>query len=106
MDLGLEYHGTRLLEWLYERPKSQQSVTYFDVAEFTDVEELPEGYDLTLAEHLHAKGLVAQPGSSLAGWPTACLAIWHQRSSTPVGGGPGRRVPAWRRNYSRRPSAC
>ena len=58
MDLDLEYHGTRLLEWLYDQPQPQQGVTYFDFTEFTIAEELPEGSDLALAEHLQAQELV------------------------------------------------
>ena len=56
MDLDLEYHGTRLLEWLYNQPDYDR--TYFDVAEFTTAEYLREGSDRALAEHLQGQGLV------------------------------------------------
>lgn len=56
MDLDLEYHGTRLLEWLCNQPGSGR--TYVDIVEFTTAEDLPDGSDRALAEHLQAKGLV------------------------------------------------
>ncbi len=56
MDLDLEYHGTRLLEWLHEQ--SEYDRAYFEVVDFTTAEDLPEASGRALAEHLQAQGLV------------------------------------------------
>ncbi len=56
MDLDVDRHGTRLLEWLHGRPDHEH--VYSDVTEFLVKEGLPEECGRPLIEHLRGQGLV------------------------------------------------
>jgi hypothetical protein len=56
VDLDLDYHGARLLEWLHGQPDHNH--LYSDVTGFISEEGLPEECGRPLVEHLQDQGLV------------------------------------------------
>ncbi|MEV7042208.1 hypothetical protein [Amycolatopsis sp. NPDC051061] len=56
MRLDLDRHGALLMDWLYEHSTGKPES--FDVREFTESQDLPEGSARLLAQHLEARGLL------------------------------------------------
>jgi hypothetical protein len=56
VNLDLEHHGTRLLEWLYRQPGHDHQ--FSDVTEFISMEGLPEDCGRPLVDYLREQGLV------------------------------------------------
>lgn len=56
MVLDLDRHGLMLIDWLYERMGDRSEM--FDVEQFTELQDLPEGSARLVSQHLETRGLI------------------------------------------------